>query len=188
MKGKKLKPVLLFILALTAGHLASSLIFGLALNKIVESLWHDGYEPKAVALITVYAIVIQIVFCTVYTVINTRSVTFRDEMKAEIRNKTPLSDVFKKYYLKNIVFEIPVYVVFMIPYTVFYSFSKVDLANSFSFEKFYIMELWAYITSGNAVLGILISVAVTFVILYAVRFIVLLITRKSLIENSVTLQ
>ena len=109
-------------------------------------------------------------------------------MKAEIKNKTPVFDVFKKHYLKNAVFEIPVYIVFLIPYTLFYAFSSVDLANSFSFEKFYIMELWAYITSGNAVLGILISVAVTFVILYAVRFIVLLIMRKSLIENSVTLQ
>ncbi len=184
----RIKPVLFWITALVAGHLAQSLIFGLALNSIVENIWRDGYEPKAAAVITVYAIVIQIVFCIVYTVINTRSVTFRDEMKAEIKNKTPVFDVFKKHYLKNAVFEIPVYIVFLIPYTLFYAFSSVDLANSFSFEKFYIMELWAYITSGNAVLGILISVAVTFVILYAVRFIVLLIMRKSLIENSVTLQ
>ena len=185
---KKIKPVLFWIIALTAGHLAESIIFGLALNTIVGSLWRDGYESNATALITVYAIIIQIVFCIVYTVINTRSVTFRDEMKAEIKNKTPVFDVFKKYYLKNAVFEIPVYIIFLIPYTLFYAFSKVDLANSFSFEKFYISELWSYIVSGNGFLGLLISVVIMFVLLYATRFIVLLIMRKNLIENSVTLQ
>ena len=184
----RIKPVLFWITALVAGHLAQSLIFGLALNSIVENLWRDGYESNAVALITVYAIIIQIVFCIVYTVINTRSVTFRDEMKAEIKNKTPVFDVFKKVYLKNAVFEIPVYIIFLIPYTLFYAFSTVDLANSFSFEKFYIAELWAYIVSGNGFLGLLISVVIMFIILNAVRFIVLLIMRKNLIENSVTLQ
>ena len=107
---KKLKPVLFWIIALAAGHLAESVIFGLALNTLVGSMWRDGYESNAVAIITVYAIVIQTVFCIVYTVINTRSVTFRDEMKAEIKNKTPVFEVFKKFYLKNTVFEMPVYI------------------------------------------------------------------------------
>ena len=185
---KKLKPVFFWIIALTAGHLAESIIFGLALNTITGSLWREGYEPKAKALITVYAIVIQIVFCIVYTVVNTRSVTFRDGMKAEIKNKTPLFDVFKKYYLKNAVFEIPVYIIFLLPYTIFYAFSKVDLSNSFAFEKFYISELWAYVLSGNGFSGLLISVVLMFVILNAVRFTVMLAMRKNLIENSVTLQ
>ena len=188
MRSKKLKSILFFIIALIAGHLAESVIFGLTLNTVVGSMWRDGYESNAVALITVYAIIIQIVFCIVYTVINTRSVTFRDEMKAEIKNKTPVFDVFKKVYLKNSVFEIPVYIIFLIPYTLFYAFSTVDLANSFSFEKFYIAELWAYIVSGNGFLGLLISVVIMFIILNAVRFIVFLIMRKNLIENSVTLQ
>lgn len=188
MRSKKLKSILFFIIALIAGHLAESVIFGLALNTVVGSMWRDGYESNAVALITVYAIIIQIVFCIVYTVINTRSVTFRDEMKAETKNKPPVFDVFKKVYLKNAVFEIPVYIIFLIPYTLFYAFSTVDLANSFSFEKFYIAELWAYIVSGNGFLGLLISVVIMFIILNAVRFIVLLIMRKNLIENSVTLQ
>ena len=183
-----IKSILFFIIALIAGHLAESVIFGLTLNTVVGSMWRDGYESNAVALITVYAIIIQIVFCIVYTVINTRSVTFRDEMKAEIKNKTPVFDVFKKVYLKNSVFEIPVYIIFLIPYTLFYAFSTVDLANSFSFEKFYIAELWAYIVSGNGFLGLLISVVIMFIILNAVRFIVFLIMRKNLIENSVTLQ
>ena len=188
MRSKKLKSILFFIIALIAGHLAESVIFGLTLNTVVGSMWRDGYESNAVALITVYAIIIQIVFCIVYTVINTRSVTFRDEMKAEIKNKTPVFDVFKKVYLKNSVFEIPVYIIFLIPYTLFYAFSTVDLANSFSFEKFYIAELWAYIVSGNGFLGLLISVVIMFIILNAVRLIVFLIMRKNLIENSVTLQ
>lgn len=184
----RIKPVLFWITALVVGHLAQSLIFGLALNSIVENLWRDGYEPKAAAVITVYAIVIQIVFCVVYTVIDTRSVTFRDEMKTEIKNKTTVFDVFKKYYLKNAVFEMPVYTVFLIPYTLFFAFSTVDLANSFSFEKFHISELWAYVVSGNGFLGLLISVVIMFVILDAVRFIVMLIMIKNLIKNSVTLQ
>lgn len=188
MKIKKLKSVLFWLLALAAGHLASSVIFGLALNTMVGGMWRDGLETNAVAAITVYAVIIQTVFSVVYTVINTRSVAFREDMKAEIRNKTPVFDVFKRVYLKNAVFEIPVYAAFLIPYSLFFAFSKVDLANSFAFEKFYIPELWAYVLSGNAFLGILISVAVMFVILYTVRFIVLLSTRKSLIENSVTLQ
>ena len=185
---KKIKPVLLWIAALVAGHLAESIVFGLVLNSIVSGLWRDDYQSKAIMLITVYAVIIQIAFCAVYTVINTRSVTFRDGLKEEIKNKTPVFDIFKKIYLKNAVFEMPVYAVFIIPYTIFFASSKVDLANSYSFEKFYIAELWAYVVSGNAFLGFLISVAVTFLILYAMRFIVLAVTRKKLIVNSVTLQ
>ena len=140
MKTEKLKSVLFFIIALAAGHLASSLIFGFALNTTTANLWRDGYEQNAVTLITVYALVIQVVFSVTYTLISTRSVSYRDGLRAEIKNKTPLFDLFKKYYLKNAVFEIPVYILFIIPYTVFFASSKVDLANSYAFEKFYISE------------------------------------------------
>ena len=188
MKNKIFKSVLFWFLALLAGHLASSVIFGLALNTMVATLWHDGYESNAAALASVYGVVAQILFAVVYTVINTRGVEYREKMKAEIRNKTTVFGIFKKFYLKNAIYEIPVYFVFMLPYTLFFAFQTgVDLSNSFSFEKFYISEMWAYITTKNAVFGLLISVISTFLILSAVRLIVVAATRKSLIENSVTL-
>lgn len=190
MKSKKIwKAILFWVVALFGGHLAASIIFGLAFNTIVSNLWRDGYETNATILILIYGVIIQIVFGVVYTVVNTRSVTYREEMKAEIREKTPVFGIFKKFYLKNIVFELPIYLVFLLPYSIFFAFQiKVDLANTFAFEKFYIPEMWAYVVTKNSVLGLIISLIVTFVILFAVRFIVVAATRKSLIENSVTLQ
>ena len=97
--------------------------------------------------------------------------------------------IFKKTYLKNLLYEVPVYFTVLLPFTLYFSLLKnIDLSNSFSFEKFHITEFWLYITTDSAAAGVFLSVTVFFLILYAVRFIMIAVTRKKLIENSVTLQ
>lgn len=188
MKNRIFKSILFWLLAVLGGHLAESLIFGVALNTMVSNVWRDGYESNAVGIITAYGIIIHIVFCIVYTIVTTRSVTFRDEFKAEIKNGASTAAIFKKFYIKNSAYEIPVYLAVLLPFTVYFSFiTNIDLANSFAFEKFYISETWAYVITENSILGILISSAVFFIVLFAVRFIITAATKKNLIENSVTL-
>lgn len=190
MKAKAgfFKSLLFFFLALLGGHLAESLIYGVALNTIVGNVWRDGYESNAVGIITAYGIIIHVVFCIVYTVVTTRSVTYRDSFKAEIKNGCSAGAIFKKFYIKHLSYEIPVYFAVLLPFTIYFAFIKnVDLANSFAFEKFYIAELWIYVITKNALLGIIISSLIFFIVLFAVRFIVTAVTRKNLIENSVTL-
>ncbi len=188
MKNRIFKSILFWLLAVLGGHLAESLIFGVALNTMVSNVWRDGYESNAVGIITAYGIIIHIVFCIVYTIVTTRSVTFRDEFKAEIKNGASTAAIFKKFYIKNLAYEIPVYLAVLLPFTVYFSFiTNIDLANSFAFEKFYISELWVYIVCKNSLLGAVAASLIFFVILYIVRFMITAATKKNLIENSVTL-
>ena len=188
MKNKIFKSILFWLLAVLGGHLAESVLFGVALNTVVSNIWRDGYESNAVGIIIAYGIIVHVVFCIVYTVVTSRSVTFRDNFKAEIRNGTPTAAIFKKLYIKNLAYEIPVYFAVLLPFTVYFSFiTNIDLANSFAFEKFYISEMWAYVITRSSILGIIISSVLFFVILFAVRFIITVATKKNLIENSVTL-
>ena len=190
MKSKKIwKSILFWVIALFGGHLAESVIFGLALNTIVSNIWRDGYESNAIAFIAVYGVIIHVVFCIVYTLVTTRSVTYRDSFKAEIKSGSSTGAIFKKFYLKNLLYEIPVYIALLLPFTIYFVFmTKIDLSNSFAFEKFYISEFWLYIISNNALVGIILSILFFFIILFAVRFITVAATKKNLIENSVTLQ
>lgn len=189
MKTKIIKSILFFLLAVLAGHLAESIVFGLALNSIVSGLWRDEYTSKAVAVTAVYGVIAHVVFSAVYSVISSRSVEFREYMKNEIRAGSSAPAIFKNTYLKNLLYEVPVYFTVLLPFTLYFSLLKnIDLSNSFSFEKFHITEFWLYITTGSAASGIILSVVMFFLILYAVRFIMITVTRKSLIENSVTLQ
>ena len=188
MKNRIFKSILFFLLAVLGGHLAESLIFGVALNTVVSNIWRDGYESNAILIISIYGVIIHIVFSVVYTLVTTRSVTFRDEFKAEIKNGASSAAIFKKFYLKNLAYEIPVYLAVLLPFTIYFSFiTNIDLANSFAFEKFYISELWAYIVCKGSLLGAVLSSVIFFVTLYIVRFIITAATKRNLIENSVTL-
>ena len=189
MKNGIFKSVLLFLIGLVGGHIAESLLFGIALNSIVSGIWRDGYYSKAALTVAVYVFISHVIFCIVYTVIFTRSVEFRDGMKARIREGESAFAICKATYLKNLAFELPVYIVFMIPFTVYFSLlTNIDLSNSFSFEKFHISEMGMYIACNNAFLGLVAVIPAFFLILFAVRLAVIAILRKNMIENSVTLQ
>ena len=98
MKNKKtITAILFYRLAIFAGHLAESVIYGLALNTIVSELWRDDYRSKAIFMIAVYGILASVAFCVIYTVIGTRSVEYREALKAEIKSKSPIFSVFKKF-------------------------------------------------------------------------------------------
>lgn len=187
-ENKTAKSVITWILVVLASHLAGSLIFGVTLNVMVDSLWLEGNESKAIGAVIIYGIAFQIVFSVVYTLISSRPVDFHEALKAEIREKTPLPVIYKKIYLKKLVYEASVYLAILIPYTIFFATQKtLDLANTFAFEKFYISDMWAYLLTRNAFLGMILSLFLFVVILYAVRFVILAVMRKNLIENSVTL-
>ena len=185
---KPARSVITWILIVLAAHLAASLIFGVTLNIMVDNLWLEGNQDRAIGAVVVYGIVFQLVFSIAYTLISSRTIDFHESLKAEIREKTPLPVIYKDLYLKKLVYEAPVYLAVLIPYTIFFAVQKtLDLANTFAFEKFYISDMWAYLLTRNAFLGLILSVLLFVVILYAVRFVILAVMRKNLIENSVTL-
>ena len=185
---KPARSVITWILIVLAAHLAASLIFGVTLNIMVDNLWLEGNQERAIGAVVVYGVVFQFVFSIAYTLITSRTVDFHEALKAEIREKTALPVIYKDLYLKKLVYEAPVYLAILIPYTIFFAVQKtLDLANTFAFEKFYISDMWAYLLTRNAFLGLILSLLLFVVILYAVRFIILAAMRKNLIENSVTL-
>ena len=186
--AKPARSVITWILIVLAAHLAASLIFGVTLNIMVDNLWLEGNQSRAIGAVVVYGVVFQLVFSIAYTLISSRTVDFHEALKAGIREKTPLPVVYKDLYLKKLVYEAPVYLAVLIPYTIFFAVQKtLDLANTFAFEKFYISDMWAYLLTRNAFLGLILSLLLFVVILYAVRFVILAAMRKNLIENSVTL-
>lgn len=186
--AKPARSVIMWILVVLAAHLTASLIFGVTLNIMVDNLWLEGNQSRAIGAVVVYGVVFQLVFSIAYTLISSRTVDFHEALKAGIREKTPLPVIYKDLYLKKLVYEAPVYLAVLIPYTIFFAVQKtLDLANTFAFEKFYISDMWAYLLTRNAFLGLILSLLLFIVILYAVRFIILAAMRKNLIENSVTL-
>ena len=186
-KKRNVKKYLIWAAVLIGVHIAFSLIYAFTLNTQVEQRWLYEDFAKAKTTVFIYGLIAQIVFSIVYTVSLMRDADQHKAITDSVKEQQKVLPFFKENYLKEILAGIAIYAALNIPYAIYFAVSTVDLANTHSFQKFYIAEMGMYLMTNNAIAGYLLSIVYFAVIFTLIRAAGVAITRKNIIKNSVTL-
>lgn len=186
-KNRNVKKYLIWIAVILAAHLAFSLIYAFTLNTQVEQRWLYDDFAGAKTTVFVYGLIALIVFSIIYTVSQMRDAEMQRKITDSIKEKKKVFPFFFENYLKELIVSIAIFAALNIPYAIYFAVSTVDLANTHSFQKFYIAEMGMYLMTNNAIAGYLLSIIYFAAVFTLIRVAGVAITRKNLIKNSVTL-
>ncbi len=182
-----MKKTLIRIAVILAAHLAFSLIYAFTLNTQVEQRWLYDDFAGAKTTVFVYGLIAMIVFSIIYTVSQMRDAETQRKITDSAKEKKKVFPFFFENHLKELLVSFAIYAALNIPYAIYFAVSAVDLANTGSFQKFYIAEMGMYLMTNNAIAGYLLSIIYFAAVFTLIRVAGVAITRKNLIKNSVTL-
>ena len=183
MKQNMFKSAVKWLGIVILAHLASALLFGLFLSGSVGSLSVD--EPAAAAgWVFGFNVVFDIVFAVLYCKIETSYVDYRKALKEAVKESNISSIAyFKQNILKEHLIKCGVFLVFQLPFLIFYAAFGMSLTQPLVFETFYVMDAGSYLLTGSAILGVLLNTLVFALIYTCVRLLFVFITRKDVEQD-----
>jgi len=166
---------------LVLAHVVAMILFGLFLSSYVTNLVIEEIYSEAYVTVFGFCLVFDILFCIAYFKIETSFISYRKELKESIRSGNfTLIGNFKEKKLKEYIIRISVFVLFQIPFLLFFSFFGLSFTATTGFERFYIMDAGAYALTRIPILGFTLNTLIFSAIYLGAQLLFSFLTERSL--------
>ena len=164
---------------LMLAHIVSMIIFGLFISNSIVAMIEDEMVARAKTVMMIFNVAAFAVLSVVYSKIEASFVEYRNPIKERLKaGEFSVPQYFKEVYLKEHFISLLLYVVFQMPFCVFYAILGMDFKYPTALEQFYIMNAGSYFATASAILGILLNMLLFGLIFTAMRILFITITKK----------
>lgn len=167
-------------------HIFGTLVYLVAIYKIVTDYINDQYFYNAYTLIFLFGCIFQIGFYIYHTCMTFTESENKTVIKKSIKEGTfTVLGHFKERYLKMTIYKVAIFSIFQLPVIICFPFFGINL-QIFSFiGGFNIIEAGAYAVSGSIFLGYLINVLVSVISYTLIQIIAIYLIQKDIRKNAV---
>ncbi len=186
MNHKLFKKIVNWLGMLALAHVISMFLYGFLLTNMVSQMYFDGYAGRANLLVLIFGIAVDVFFIALWERNETSYTEYRKELKEKIKSgEFSLVDQLKGGLLKESLIKAGIYVVFQIPYAIYYSILGYNPNYTLKIAQFYSMDAAFYMMTNSPVLGMILRALLFAVLNVLVTLFFVLKAKKSVIENMV---
>ena len=187
-KRENIRSLMRWFFVLIISHVLSALLYNIVFNRMVRELATDRYASRANSVVLIYGLAFLLVFCIWYALDKSRYTEYRTTLKKAMAEEGfTLFGYFKAGFIKMNLLRALVYVIFQIPFMIFYALAGFSATHTTAFEKFYITEVGFYQLTGISPVGALLAGIYLAIALIVTQLAFLIINYRYVLENSPTL-
>ncbi len=185
IKYEEKRLILKWIGLLLIVHLAAFFAYAIIFDKIIKDLILDGRAQSAENFMLFVSIALQLLFCSYYAHKKSQYVDYKMPLKSAMKEKGfSIREYFISTYGRELKLKIITYMVFQIPFAIFYAIFGYSFLYPTRFEMFYALESGIYAKIGIWPVGFIVTVLLFVTLFVGFQYLFLYVRITDIKKNS----